>query len=271
MSRAFFEAATIRPHPVSVSIPHATAGSVLSHVFQKLFVRRYLAEFAPQPGTGEGPMPVGGGSGQSESVGRPFHRQPGEQPQLDDLNGRRIFSRHSDQSFVDLDQIVGRFQDAVGFVQFDSPSSATMFGEGFPAGTLNEHSTHRLGRSGEEVSAAIELLVAYQTQVRLVDESSGVEGMVGGFARHPRSCEFAQFVVHKRKQISGGLSIAAVCGFEEVGHVGHVEILIDVQVNDEPVSRADFPQTRRTLFLFSGCRSDEWHLVQVFVNSGKVG
>ena len=49
-----------------------------------------------------------------------------------------------------------------------------------PAGSLNENPTHRLGSRSEEVASAIpvnSLTAADQAQIRLVDQSCGLEGL----------------------------------------------------------------------------------------------
>ena len=44
---------------------------------------------------------------------------------------------------------------------------------------VDQNAPHRFRRGGEEVAAVVEVLVADQTQVRLVDQGGGVEGVPG--------------------------------------------------------------------------------------------
>ena len=48
-----------------------------------------------------------------------------------------------------------------------------------------------------------------------------IERLPRFFASHLRGRELAQFVVDEREQIRGGVTVAAVGGFEELGDVGH--------------------------------------------------
>jgi hypothetical protein len=66
-------------------------------------------------------MPVGRGPGQPQGGGRLLDRQAGEQPQLDDLDGRRVFGAQPARGLVEKKQVVGRFEDPVGGAQFDPP------------------------------------------------------------------------------------------------------------------------------------------------------
>ena len=74
-----------------------------------------------------------------------------------------------------------------------------MLGEILPPGAFDKDPTHGLGGSGEEVPPTVELLVADQPQVRLVDEGGGDEGVAGGFGGHARGGQLPQLVVHERQ------------------------------------------------------------------------
>jgi hypothetical protein len=63
-------------------------------------------------------------------------------------------------------------------------------------GVVDEDAPHRFRRSGEDVPAAVEVLVANEPQVRLVDQGGCVEGVAGGFGRHVRGGELPQFVMY---------------------------------------------------------------------------
>ena len=67
---------------------------------------------------------------------------------------------------------------------------------------VDQNPPHRFGRGGEEVAAAVEVLVADQPQVRLVDQGGGVEGVPGVLRGHPRGRELPQLVVDERQQRS---------------------------------------------------------------------
>ena len=65
------------------------------------------------------------------------------------------------------------------------------------SGRLDQDAPHRLGRRGEEVAAAVKLLIADESQVRLVDEGGGVEGVARRLGRHPRRGQPAESVIHE--------------------------------------------------------------------------
>src|SRR5947209_6139391 len=58
------------------------------------------ADGAAQPGSRVSPLPVCGCPRHAEGVGHLFNGQPGEEVELNDLGGRRVFLRQARQSFV---------------------------------------------------------------------------------------------------------------------------------------------------------------------------
>ena len=86
---------------------------------------------------------------------------------------------------------------------------------------IDEDSPHGFGGGGEEVSAAVELLIADQPQVGFVNQRGGVEGVAGGFGGHARGGELPELIVDERQQLSGGLAVAGRGGFEELGDLDH--------------------------------------------------
>jgi hypothetical protein len=93
-----------------------------------------------------------------------------------------------------------------------------------PAGVIDEDAAHGLGRGREELLPVIPgrpVRPADESQVRLVDECGGVQGVVWSFGGHAGRGEFPQFVVDQREQLRGGLTVATVRCFQESRHVGH--------------------------------------------------
>src|SRR5436309_7517185 len=86
---------------------------------------------------------------------------------------------------------------------------------------VHENSPHRFGGGDEEMPAAVELLIADQSQIGFVNEGGGIEGVAGRFRCHPRGGEFSHLVVHEWEQVGGGLAIAGLGSIEEAGHIGH--------------------------------------------------
>ena len=71
---------------------------------------------------------------------------------------------------------------------------------------------HCFRRGGKEVPPAAEALVADQSQVGLMDQGGGVEGVSGLLRGHPSGRELAQFGVYKWKQLGRGLAVAGRSG-----------------------------------------------------------
>jgi hypothetical protein len=106
-------------------------------------------------------------------------------------------------------------------VQVDTPPPAAVLGQVFPASILDEDSPHGLGGGGKEVTAALELLVAEQSQVGFMDQGCGLEGVVGGLVSHSNGRQFPQLVINERKKLGSCVPVAGRCGVEEPGDIGH--------------------------------------------------
>ena len=86
------------------------------------------------------------------------------------------------------------------FGERNSDQIAPTFRGGSSARRFDENAAHGLGGSGEEVPAAVELLIADQPQVRLVDEGRGVEGVAGPSPAILAAASFPQLVVDERQE-----------------------------------------------------------------------
>ena len=86
---------------------------------------------------------------------------------------------------------------------------------------VDQNAPHCLRRGGEEVAAVVEVLVADQTHVRLVDKGGGVQCVPGILRGHPRGSELPQLVVDQRQQLLGRLADAVLDGREDAGDVVH--------------------------------------------------
>ena len=86
---------------------------------------------------------------------------------------------------------------------------------------VDQNAPHGFRRGGEEVAAVVEVLVADETQVRLVDQGGGVQGVPGILRGHPRGSELPQLVVDQRQQLLGRLAVALLDGREDAGDVVH--------------------------------------------------
>ena len=65
---------------------------------------------------------------------------------------------------------------------FEPNQAAAAFESVAIAGMIHKNPPHRLGRRGEEMAATVEMLIANQPQVGLVDKCGGIEGMAAASA-----------------------------------------------------------------------------------------
>ncbi len=86
---------------------------------------------------------------------------------------------------------------------------------------VDQHPPHRLGRGGEEVRLAVEVLVPDQPHISLMNQGGGVEGVPGSLGGHPRGRELPQLVVDEREQVGRRPAVAGRGGFQEVSDLGH--------------------------------------------------
>jgi hypothetical protein len=107
----------------------------------------------------------------------------------------------------------------VGPVQF-----ATGLRTGLVAGMLDEDPPHGLGGRSEEVTTAIPALAfrhLHQSQVRLVDQGRGLQGLARLLLGHAITCQLAQLVVDQRQQLRGGVRIALLDRRQDARDVSH--------------------------------------------------
>ena len=88
--------------------------------------------------------------------------------------------RQPAEGLVEVEEIVvARGGRAGEPIEVDPASPATSLQPVAVAGVVDQHPPHRLGRGGEEVPPALEVLVADQPEVGLVNQGGGVEGVPG--------------------------------------------------------------------------------------------
>src|SRR5262249_54018514 len=86
---------------------------------------------------------------------------------------------------------------------------------------VDEDAAHGLGRGPEEVAPAVEVLVADEPQVRLVDQRGRLERLARCLRGHPGGRELAQLVVDEREQLGRGSRVAGGGCVEELRDVWH--------------------------------------------------
>src|SRR5262249_38707205 len=96
------------------------------------------AEGPGEPGTGKGPVAVGGPVGDAEEIGRGFEGHPGEVVELDQFRGGGVSDSQPVQGFVHRQNVLnrgGRRSEVVR--QFDSSRLAAAFQPGLPPGAFD--------------------------------------------------------------------------------------------------------------------------------------
>jgi len=58
-----------------------------------------------------------------------------------------------------------------------------------------------------------------------VNQRSGLEGLAGGFVRHPGRGQLAQLFIDQREQFVGGVGIALLDGRQDVSHIAHGSVV----------------------------------------------
>lgn len=182
-----------------------------------------------EPGPGIGPLLPGSVHGDAQNSGHFVVAEACELMECNDLSGQLVFVGEPGEGFVECEEsLVSISCRKVG--KFDPLESATVLLAAFFSSRIDQNASHRFGRGREEMPAAIELLVADQPEVRLMDEGRGLNRLIRGFVRHPCGRELSQLVVDERKQFGGRLAVAGRSSVEKSGRIGHDESLLDFQV-----------------------------------------
>jgi hypothetical protein len=115
-----------------------------------------VVEFAPQPGTGIGPVTIGCSMGHTKAPSRLFQRQAGEEAQFDQLGNYRFLDGEAGQRLIDREELAPGGVDCQLRLQQLMPLPAAAMPLGlFAAGIVDEDAAHGLGGRGKEVTAAI--------------------------------------------------------------------------------------------------------------------
>ncbi len=136
----------------------------------------------------------------------------------------RILGGEPGQGIIEGEESVVRIADGdVG--EFNPFAPAAMFLAAFPTGGIHQDAAHGLGRGREEVPNAIPAKAIGRTdqpEVRLVNESRGLQSLVGRLRRHADGREFPEFVVDERQQIARGLTVTGSGRGEQMGYIEHL-------------------------------------------------
>src|SRR6266571_4089036 len=181
-------------------------------------------QFLIKPGAGVGPGSLGRAFRNFQQPRRLDIRQTGKETQLDQLRAERITRRQFLQRLVHRQQMPVVAQDRnVESGHVNALKFAAVFDAPLAPGVFDEDAPHRLCRCGEEMAAAIPLLVcpAGETQPRLMHQRRRLQGLAWPFVGHLVRGEFAQFLVNQRQQLFGGLAITLLDSLKDPRHITH--------------------------------------------------
>jgi hypothetical protein len=187
-----------------------------------LTVSRLFFQGRAKPGSGILPVAVRDRPGKPQRLSRLIDGETAEQVKVSDLGRRGVFPPEASEQVVQRKDEVVVVGEGTGLIeQFDPHPPTTPLPPLPIPGMVDQDASHRFGGSGEEVSPAVEVLVADQPQVGFVHQDGGVEGVPQGFVSHLRGGELSQLVINERKDLGGSPTVAGGGGIQELGDLGH--------------------------------------------------
>jgi hypothetical protein len=175
-------------------------------------------QVAKEGDAGERPVALDGAGRDLEYLSDLLDGETAEVAEFDDPSLARIGGGEVGEGLIDG----GDFVEAVGgdseVVLHLHPMEAAGAALGVMlAGVVDEDLAHDMSSESDEVGAAVPVnVLAGEAEVGLVDEGSGLEGVVGALAPHISLGEAMQLRVDERKQTAGGGVVAVVHGFKEL-------------------------------------------------------
>ncbi len=149
-------------------------------------------------------------------------------PKADEFEDGGVFSFEFSQCFVDGQNLVRRrMHGHVDGVDVKPLTVSTPFLSVLAACLLNQDPSHGFGCGRKEVPARIPMpgsFDVHQTQVRLMDQGSCLQGLARLLLRHTCSGEFAQFLIHQRQQMLRSRCIARFDLLQDLRDVVHGDI-----------------------------------------------
>lgn len=181
-----------------------------------------LFQFLQQPCAGVRPKPCGGTFRHSERVRRVLAAETGEETQLDQLGGGFVLLFEFRQGLIDREQLVAfGFDRELNLSPIDARELPAAFLAHFSARAVDQNPAHRLGGGGKEMISPLPFLVLVldQSEISLVNQGGGLQGLAGTFLGHPPGCQAAQFVVHDGEEFVGSVQIASLDGVQQPGYL----------------------------------------------------
>ena len=212
------------------------------------------------------PGPRGARPGHTSSSGRrPPGRAPAPRPPprrkarrtggAGDPRRDGVFLPEPGEQLVQRQDEVGILGEGTDLIEQLEPSPPARPLQPVPIpGMVDQDPPHRFRRGGEEVPPAVEVLVADQPQVRLMDQGGGVEGVPWCLGGHLRGGKVPQFVIDERKQFRGGLAVSLLGGFNETGYIRHKSLVYKTLNGPSPNT---YGEPERLPPLTAGSRRDD--------------
>ncbi len=156
-----------------------------------------------EPGSPHPPIPLHRARRNPEHIGRLFDRQAAERSQLDDLCLLRVDFAKPREQLVDGDhgQLAGRCILPCLF-QRQRADATPPFARLMSARVIDQDASHQLRSNPEKVGAVVpvHLPLIDQLEVRLVDQRSRLQGVLGPNGRQRAARDPAQLSVNERHE-----------------------------------------------------------------------
>src|SRR5262245_38195799 len=183
---------------------------------------RRRGETAAQPGLGERPVPLDGGRGDVQDLGRILHAQSTEGAQLDDPSLLRVEHRKLRERVVESEELqAGSETGDETLVERDVGLRSPAL-PGVPvAGVVDEDSAHHPSRNAEEVRAVLpdDPLLVDEAQVGLVYEGRGLERVARPLRAKVGRRSPLEVGVEELHQLLDDATVALPPGEEKVRHL----------------------------------------------------
>ena len=208
---------------------HAPSGPVSSHSppdFDPGPRPRPAEDLAADPGAGVSPVAVGGGPRDPERLGGLLDAQPGEVAELDQPGRLGVFGIQAVERLVDGQDLVGRVVDGQVGLQQLQPGAGPPRASAAPAGGRTRPGSRRIASAAAakkwpRPSQRRGRAAGDQPEVRLVDQSRGLERLAGFLLRQPPGGELAELLVDQGQKFPGGPGVAPLDGREDTRDIVH--------------------------------------------------
>jgi len=164
-----------------------------------------------EPGASHGPVALDGSRGYAEFEGDLFEGEAGKEMHLEDIGLPWIECGEAGESFVDGQDVCGGVVGSLDhlFDESDLNLSVSALSCAMGSCVIDEDVTHDVGGQAEDAGAILPHGIGFadEPQVGLIDESSGLEGVVAALEAHLHHCQLMQLLVE-----AGGEVVVALLG-----------------------------------------------------------